>query len=109
MMVMTAKVDKKKLILVLAGAAILLAGLFWLFGGSDDTPTAAASLASNDGRVSFLKELGWEVAASPKESGQVRLPEPVDNIKGQCYNICVYSVLFWRFQRAKAHTELGDD
>lgn len=98
MMVMTAKVDKKKLILVLAGAAILLAGLFWLFGGSDDTPTAAASLASNDGRVAFLKELGWEVAASPKESGQVRIPEPGDPVfdrynelqKSQGYDLSAY-------------------
>ncbi len=98
MMVMTAKVDKKKLVLVLAGAAILLAGLFWLFGGSDDTPTAAASLASNDGRVGFLKELGWEVAASPKESGQVRIPEPGDPVfdrynelqKSQGYDLSAY-------------------
>ena len=80
MMVMTAKVDKKKLILVLAGAAILLAGMFWLFGGDRDTPTAGPSLASNEGRVAFLKELGWDVAASPKESGQVRIPEPGDPV-----------------------------
>ena len=80
MMVMTAKVDKKKLILVLAGAAILLAGMFWLLGGDRDTPTAGPSLASNEGRVAFLKELGWEVAASPKESGQVRIPEPGDPV-----------------------------
>ena len=80
MMVMTAKVDKKKLILILAGAAILLAGFFWLFGGSDTAPTAAPSLASNEGRVKFLKDLGWEVAASPKESGQVRIPESGDAV-----------------------------
>ena len=33
MMVMTAKVDKKKIILVLAGAAVLIAVLIMLFGG----------------------------------------------------------------------------
>jgi len=99
MMVMTAKVDKKKLVLVLAGAAILLAGLFWLFGGSDTAPTAAPSLASNDGRVAFLKELGWEAAASPKESGQVRIPEPGDPVfdrynqlqKSQGYDLSAYA------------------
>jgi len=99
MMVMTAKVDKKKLILVLAGAAILLAGMFWLFGGDRDTPTAGPSLASNEGRVAFLKELGWEVAASPKESGQVRIPEPGDPVfdrynelqKSQGYDLTKYA------------------
>ena len=99
MMVMTAKVDKKKLILILAGAAILLAGFFWLFGGSDTAPTAAPSLASNDGRVKFLKDLGWEVAASPKESGQVRIPEPGDPVfdrynqlqKSQGYDLGAYA------------------
>ena len=98
MMVMTAKVDKKKLILVLAGVAILLAGIFWLFGGSDAEPTAAASLASNDGRVAFLKDLGWDVTASPKESGQVRIPEPGDPVfdrynelqKSQGYDLNTY-------------------
>ena len=99
MMVMTAKVDKKKLVLILAGAAILLAGLFWLLGGSDNAPAAAPSLASNDGRVAFLKELGWEVAASPKESGQVRIPEPGDPVfdrynqlqKSQGYDLSAYA------------------
>ena len=98
MMVMTARIDKKKLVLVLAGAAILLAGLFWLFGSSDAEPTAAASLASNEGRVAFLKNLGWEVAASPKESGQVRIPEPGDPVfdrynelqKSQGYDLSAY-------------------
>ena len=35
MLVMTAKVDKKKIILVLAGAAVLIAVLIMLFGGSN--------------------------------------------------------------------------
>ena len=98
MMVMTARVDKKKLVLLLAGVAILLAGIFWLFGGSDAEPTAAASLASNDGRVAFLKDLGWDVTASPKESGQVRIPEPGDPVfdrynelqKSQGYDLNTY-------------------
>ncbi len=76
MMVMTAKVDKKKIILVLAGAAALIAVLIMLFGGgSEATPSAAPSMSTNDARVKFLTDFGWEVAASPVESGQVRIPE----------------------------------
>ena len=81
MMVMTARVDKKKILWVLAGAAALIALLFLFFGGGGaDTPSAGASLATNDGRVAFLKSLGWDVAASPKESGQVRIPEKPDEV-----------------------------
>ena len=76
MLVMTAKVDKKKIILVLAGAAVLIAVLIMLFGGgSEATPSAAPSMSTNDARVKFLTDFGWEVAASPVESGQVRIPE----------------------------------
>ena len=79
MMVMTARVHKKKLILVLAAlAAVILLGVL-LFSGSD-TQTAAPSLASNDGRVKFLESLGWQVNASPKESGQVRIPETTNEV-----------------------------
>ena len=79
MLVMTAKVDKKKIILVLAGVALLIAMLIMLFSGGNDTAstaaTAAPSLNTNDGRVKFLTDFGWEVAASPVESGQVLIPE----------------------------------
>ena len=74
MLVMTAKVDKKKIFIVLAGivvAIILLIGL--LSGGDDATPTA--SVSNNDDRVQFLNSYGWEVTTSPVESCQVRIPE----------------------------------
>ena len=76
MLVMTARVNKKKIIGILAAAAALIVLLIMLFGGGDEaTPTASASVATNDGRVQFLKEFGWDVAASPTESGQVKIPE----------------------------------
>ena len=60
-MVMTAKVNKKKIALVLAGLAVLVAALIMLFGGGEDaTPTGAPALSTNDGRVQFLKDFGWE-------------------------------------------------
>ena len=81
MLVMTAKVDKKKIILVLAGAAALIAVLIMLFGGGNETtPSAAPSMSNNDARVKFLTDFGWEVAASPVESGQVRIPEKDSNV-----------------------------
>ena len=74
MMVMTAKVDIKKLLIILGaiGAAIVL--LVMIFsGGNDSTPTAAP-VTSNDSRVEYLQQQGWEVSSSPVESGKVRIP-----------------------------------
>ena len=100
MMVMTAKVDKKKIVMVLAAAAVLVAALIMLFGGGGDAaPTAAPSLSSNDGRVQFLKSFGWEVASSPVESGQVRIPQEGSEVfdrynalqKSQGYDLTPYA------------------
>ncbi len=73
MFVMTAKVDKKKIILALAGAAVVIVALIMLFGGSKTT--AAGGMSTNDARVQFLASFGWDVAASPVESGQVKIPD----------------------------------
>ena len=76
MFVMTARVNKKKIVGLLAAVAALIALLIMLLGGSGEAAaTAAPSMATNDGRVQFLKSFGWEVAASPVESGQVKIPE----------------------------------
>ena len=76
MMVMTAKVDKKKLIWIVAAAIAAIVVLFALFGGEAQvTDTSAPMAAGNDARVEFLKSFGWEVASSPVESNQVRSPE----------------------------------
>lgn len=100
MLVMTAKVNKKKVILILAAAAALIALLIMLFGsGNDAAPTAAPELSSNDARVAFLEKFGWEVAASPVESGQVRIPETTGDVfarynalqKSQGYDLTPYA------------------
>ena len=80
MMVMTAKVDMKKIIAALAAVAGVIIALILLFGGGSSASTAAPSVAGNDGRVAFLQELGWEVNASPKESGQVRIPQDANEV-----------------------------
>ena len=100
MMVMTAKVDKKKIVMALAGVAVLVAALIMLFGGNGSAaPTAALSPSGNDGRVQFLKNFGWEVAASPVESGQVRIPQEGSEVfdrynalqKSQGYDLSAYA------------------
>ena len=86
MMVMTAKVDIKKVIAALAAVAGVIIALIFLLGGGNATePTAAPSVAGNDGRVEFLKNLGWDISISPVESGQVRIPQEQNEIFGR-YN-----------------------
>ena len=99
MLVMTAKVDKKKIAIILAAVVIVVAGLFLLFGGNDSTPTASTGVANNDARVAFLKGFGWEVTTSPVQSSQVRIPEKSNDVftrynelqKSQGYDLSQYA------------------
>ena len=75
MMVMTAKVNLKKVMLALAAvAALVLALILLLGGGQEPTQTSAPAASSNDQRVKFLTDFGWEVTTSPTESSQVKIP-----------------------------------
>lgn len=99
MLVMTAKVDKKKILMIVAAVLVAIAGLVLLFGGRDSTPTASTGVANNDARVAFLKSFGWEVTTSPVESGQVRIPETGSDVfnrynelqKSQGYDLSAYA------------------
>ena len=79
MMIMTAKVNMKKILIVLGAIAALLIGIIALFGGEESTATSA-TVSDNDSRVSFLKSFGWEMTTSPVESGQVRIPTETTEI-----------------------------
>ena len=102
MLIMTTKVDKRKLII--AGAAIIAAIVLLLaFGGRDSQPTASMTTApaadSNDARVKFLTDLGWDVTASPAEATEVKIPKGADEVfdrynalqKSQGYDLSKYA------------------
>ena len=104
MLVMTAKVDKKKIVLILAAILVLIIGLVAILGGNDAAPTSASittasSVTSNDDRVNFLKGFGWDVTTSPKESSQVRIPAESSQVfdrynalqKSQGYDLTPYA------------------
>lgn len=81
MMVMTAKVDMKKIALILGAIAAGIIGIVLLFGGSSDAQTTSAPAGSNnDARVKFLQSFGWDVESSPTESSQVRIPENTSEV-----------------------------
>ena len=83
MMVMTAKVDFKKIMLALAAVAALIVALILLVGGEqqpETAQTAAPAASNNDGRVKFLTDFGWDVTTSPAESSQVKIPQETSEI-----------------------------
>lgn len=99
-MFMTAKVDIKKIAIALIAIIAVIIALVLLFGGSGDTAdTAAAAVSGNDARVEFLKGFGWDVAASPTESGQVKIPQSSSDVydrynalqKSQGYDLSKYA------------------
>ena len=100
MMFMTAKVDLKKIALVLGAiVAVILAAVLIFGGGGEMQTTAAPAVTNNDARVGFLKGFGWEVANSPAESSQVRIPETTSEVfdrynelqKSQGYDLSRYA------------------
>ena len=99
MMVMTARVDFKKVLLGLVAAAALILALILLLGEQGAAQTAAPAPSANDGRVKFLTDFGWDVTTSPTESGRVRIPEEAGEVfdrynalqKGQGYDLSKYA------------------
>lgn len=101
MMVMTAKVDFKKVLLGLVAAVALIVALVLLFGNGNEeaTPTGSTAMSSNDARVQFLKDFGWDVTTSPTESSQVKIPENTSEVfdryntlqKQQGYDLTPYA------------------
>ena len=95
MMVMTAKVDMKKILLILAAVAALILSVILLVGEQEAAQTAAPAAGSNDARVKFLTDFGWDVTTSPKESSRVQIPRETTEVfdrynalqKGQGYDL----------------------
>jgi len=98
MMVMTAKVDMKKTAVILGAIAAAILAVILLFGGGD-AQTTSATVSDNSARVKFLKDAGWEVANTPTESGQVRIPSETTEVfdrynqlqKSQGYDLTKYA------------------
>ena len=100
MLVMTAKVDKKKIAIIFAAVVVAIAALVLLIsGGGNSAPTSATNISNNDARVAFLKAFGWDVTTSPVESSQVRIPEKGSDVfdrynemqKQQGYDLSQYA------------------
>ena len=99
MMIMTAKVDMKKILTIIGIIAAVLVAVIMLFGGEDSTATAAPAISNNEARVKFLTDFGWDVTTSPVESSQVKIPDETSEVfdrynalqKSQGYDLSQYA------------------
>ena len=76
MVVMTAKVNKKKIAIVAVAVVALIVLICVLAGGKEPKVPAQqpVSISTNDGRVKFLTDFGWEVTPAPVETHLVKIP-----------------------------------
>lgn len=87
MMIVSAKVSKRKLltgVLVAVGVILLLVFLCGKAdAGATEPPqdTVIANEAStNQQRLAFLQSFGWEVSETPEETQEVRIPETFNEV-----------------------------
>ena len=73
MMVMTAKVNLKKITIILGALALMVIALAVLLSRPAQA-TGAKPISSNDDRVKFLESFGWQVSPTPLEAGRVKIP-----------------------------------
>ncbi len=80
MFIMTAKINKQKIITI-ALIALVAVVLLALLVTNADTPIGLKipsedniDITSNDGRIAYLATYGWEVKTDPNHTQQVRIP-----------------------------------
>ena len=88
MMVMTAKLNFRKILMLLGSvAAVLLALILLLGGGKEAAPTSAPSMGENTARIQFLKDMGWQVKTQPVQAGKVKMPRQTSPVYERYNNL----------------------
>ncbi len=87
MMIVSAKVSKRKFLTGLLIAAAVIALLVVLCdkagaSGDRDTQTqiAEGKASTNEERLAFLRSFGWDVTDAPTETQEVRIPEEFNEV-----------------------------
>lgn len=92
MVIVSAKVSKRKILIGLLVAVCVIVLLSFLVQKSDDitappdTQTQESTLptslegGTNDDRLAFLRSYGWEVEPTPTETREVRIPQEFNDV-----------------------------
>ena len=77
MMIVTTRFSRKKAVLAVVLLGALLCGLILLLGREPAEAPQPLSLLTNDDRLAFLSDCGWEADPEPVETLQFLLPDPL--------------------------------
>lgn len=88
MVIVSAKVSKRKILLGLVIAICVVILLSFLIGRSEEPSQAPTQQTveqdldggSNEKRLGFLKSYGWEVSQTPTETQEVRIPQEFNDV-----------------------------
>jgi len=81
MFVFTIKWNKKVALLIIIAAAILLCAVILSIGnGAKHGEGVSTTVKTNEDRVKFLSNLGWEVDSNPIEEKSVTIPKQFSNV-----------------------------
>ena len=86
MVIMTAKVSKRKMLLVLLLLVLAAAVLITCLKRADtpdtsqDTAEEIAEVATNEARVAFLEQFGWKTGSAPVETETFTVPDTFDRV-----------------------------
>lgn len=86
MMIISAKISKRKLLLGLMAAAAVIALLTVLLRASEEPAAPSEPTAqtmdggTNEARIAFLQSFGWQVNDTPTETQEVRIPEEFNEV-----------------------------
>ncbi len=83
MFMVTAKLDRRKVIGGALALAVLIAAAVLIFNGGGESETAAkinATVKSNTQRVKYLESLGWQVETEPVEEQTVTIPRDFSEV-----------------------------
>lgn len=81
MFVFTIKWNKKLALLIIVAAAVLLCAVILSIGnGESHGKGVSATVKTNEDRVKFLGDLGWEVDSNPIEEKSVTIPKQFSDV-----------------------------
>lgn len=86
MVIVSAKVSKRKILIGIAAAVCVIALLAFLCTKAEqpsqpeEAPAQSLKAATNEDRIAFLASFGWQVREAPTETQEVRIPKEFNEV-----------------------------
>ena len=86
MVIVSAKVSKRKILIGIVAAVLVILLLVVLLRGAStpdnttEAPVQTTDAGSNEERLAFLQSFGWQVRETPVETQEVRVPEEFNEV-----------------------------